>query len=133
MATTKVARTLPPASGQLLQAVYNDTAGNDIPAVYNEGNAGGWKSTHFSASTAGTTVLTGAGWVRRIHVPGTGGTLGAITIYDNTAASGRIIFGPTTPTAGQIIDLQRRVAIGIEVVAASATVWDLDWDQDATF
>lgn len=132
MATTKVARTLPPGTGTVIQAVYNDTAGNDIPSVYNEGNAGGWKVNRISTATS-TTVLTGAGWLRKLHIPGTGGTLGNITVYDNTSATGTPIYGPTTPSAGAIIDIQRRVSTGIFVVTASATTVDVAYDQDATF
>lgn len=132
MATTKVSRSIPPATGALAQAVYNDTVGNDIPSSYNEGNAGGWKFAHISTATT-TLVLTGAGWLRKIHVPGTGGTPGNITIYDALTATGNPIYGPTTPSAGQIIDIQRRVGTGITVVTAAATVCDVAYDQDATF
>lgn len=70
--------------------------------------------------TATTTVLkTGDGHVNNLIA--VGGTMGSVTVYDNTAASGTILFGPATPTAGGFILKDIEFSIGLTVVTAAAT------------
>ena len=70
--------------------------------------------------TATTTVLkTGDGHVNNLIA--VGGTMGAVTIYDNTSASGTILFGPATPTAGGFIVKDIEFSTGLTVVTAAAT------------
>lgn len=111
-----------PLGGSVTQEVISDGSGNIRPLQYNESNSGG--SRYAAISTATTTVVSNSpGRLCRIHVPGTGGTPGNITIYDNASAgSGQVLYGPTTPSAGQIIDIQAPVQSGITVVTASAMV-----------
>lgn len=111
------------------QASYQDGSSNNRPAQYNESNSGG--SQKFKFSTAITqAAFTAPCRACRLHIPGTGGTLGAITIHDNAAGdtSGDVLFGPTTPSAGQIFDLQIPCALGISITTASATVGFLTFD-----
>lgn len=66
-----------------------------------------------------TTVKSGAGHLN--HLIAVGGTMGNVTIYDNTAASGTVLFGPATPTAGGVIVADIEFAVGLTVVTAAAT------------
>ena len=66
-----------------------------------------------------TTVKTGEGLVH--HLIAVGGTMGAVTIYDNTSAAGAVLFGPATPTAGGIIVADLPFGIGLTIVTAAAT------------
>ena len=74
-----------------------------------------------SITTATTTVVkSGPGWFQGCKV--FGGTLGNITIYDNTAASGAVIVAAFTPTAsGDLFPLNTSFSVGLTVVTASAT------------
>lgn len=109
-----------PLGSAVTQRTLADAGGNIRPLQYNESNSGG--SAYVAISTATTTtVLSAPGRLCRVHVPGTGGTLGDVTIYDNTAGSGTAIYGPTSPSAGDVIDLQIPVQTGITVVTAAAT------------
>ncbi|MGH2365974.1 MAG: hypothetical protein ACRDGF_10195 [Chloroflexota bacterium] len=77
---------------------------------------------HASVSTAGTTVVkASAGRLARLMVLGNGGTLGTVTVHDSLDTSGPIVYGPTTPSAGDVIELQIPCASGITVVTAAAT------------
>jgi hypothetical protein len=108
-----------PVAGAITTPVLTGAA-NKTPVTHNASNSGG--RAYAAISTATTTlVLTGAGRLCRIHVPGTGGTLGNVTVYDSLTATGTVLFGPTSPSAGQIIDLQIPVGTGITVVTAAAT------------
>lgn len=75
--------------------------------------------------TATTTVVkTGAGQLHQIIV--LGGTLGAITVYDNTAASGAVIAQTFTPVAmtgsgPQVYTFDVSFGVGLTVVTAAAT------------
>lgn len=75
-------------------------------------------------STATTTVVkSGVGVLRSCQV--LGGTLGAITVYDNTAASGTVIAPAFTPTAtvpGTQILPDIRFSVGLTIVTAAATI-----------
>lgn len=76
-------------------------------------------------STATTTVVkTGAGQLHQIIV--VGGTLGAITVFDNTAASGAQIVPAFTPVAmtgsgPQVYTLDVSFGVGLTVLTAAAT------------
>jgi len=72
----------------------------------------------------------GGGRVHRLHVPGAGGTLGNVKILDSadpTGASGTVLFGPTTPAAGSIVDLQLPCKLGILVQSPAAMVYALTY------
>ena len=109
-----------PLGASVTQRTLADAGGNIRPLQYNESNSGGSQYAAISTATT-TTVLSAPGRLCRIHVPGTGGTLGNVTVYDNTSGSGTAIYGPTSPSAGDIIDLQLPVQTGITVVTAAAT------------
>lgn len=67
--------------------------------------------------TATTTTLNGK-HVNNLQC--VGGTVGTVTIYDNVAASGIIVWGPGSPVAGARILENVDFAIGITIVTASA-------------
>lgn len=75
-------------------------------------------------TTATTTVIkSGAGFVHTINI--LGGTLGAITVYDNTTGSGTTIIPTITPTATlpcPPIILDESFGTGLTIVTAAATV-----------
>jgi hypothetical protein len=74
-----------------------------------------------SISTATTTVVkSGAGVVRKIMV--LGGTLGNVTIYDNTAASGTVIVPTFTPAVGQFLIEDIAFTTGLTILTAAATI-----------
>ncbi|MCR4301936.1 MAG: hypothetical protein NUV51_10025 [Sulfuricaulis sp.] len=50
-----------------------------------------------------------------------GGTLGTLTIYDNTAASGTVIGAITAPSGGQVFWFNARTKVGLSIQAAAAT------------
>ncbi|HEU0169060.1 MAG TPA: hypothetical protein VFS62_14880 [Chloroflexota bacterium] len=67
---------------------------------------------------ANSTFKRGGGRVHRIHVPGAGGTPGNVKLIDTsdpTGASGVVLFGPTTPAAGSITDVQLPFKAGLLV------------------
>lgn len=67
-----------------------------------------------------TTVKSGPGWFQGCHVMG--GTLGNVTIYDNTAASGAVIVAAFTPTsANDLKIINASFSVGLTVVTAAAT------------
>lgn len=77
--------------------------------------------SYAAISTAVTTVVkSGAGFVHAINV--LGGTLGAITVYDNTSASGTTIWPTFTPLAAQPWIIDASFGTGLTVVTAAATV-----------
>ena len=61
----------------------------------------------------------GGGRIHRIHVPGTGGTPGAVKVLDSADPTGAAplatLFGPTTPAAGSITDVQAPCRAGMLV------------------
>lgn len=68
----------------------------------------------------------GGGRVHRLHVPGTGGTPGNVKILDTAdplGAAGITLFGPTTPAAGSILDLQLPCKLGILIQSPAAMVY----------
>ncbi len=80
--------------------------------------------TSASYSAAGTnTIKTGSGFIQTLTI--LGGTLGAITVYDNTAGSGTAILPTFTPTAAvpcPSIDVYSTFSTGLTIVTAAATV-----------
>lgn len=66
-----------------------------------------------------TTIKSAPGHIN--HLIAVGGTMGNVTIYDNTEASGTVLFGPATPTAGGVIVADIEFAVGLTVVTAAAT------------
>jgi len=93
------------------------TAGEDVDADVMKTETRGAAVNILTATT--TTVKTGAGHLN--HLIAVGGTMGNVTIYDNTAASGTVLFGPATPTAGGVIVADIEFAVGLTVVTAAAT------------
>ncbi|MFI5267730.1 MAG: hypothetical protein ACHQ7M_10180 [Chloroflexota bacterium] len=69
----------------------------------------------------------GAGRIHRIHVPGSGGTPGAAKVLDSADPTGAsplaTVFGPTTPAAGSITDLQIPCKLGILVQSPASMVY----------
>lgn len=129
MALTEVDQTIPiPTS--VVQKTRSDGT-RIMPVQLTDNVGGGSKKTYISTATT-TTVLTGGGWLKKIIVPGAGGTLGNVTVYDALTATGNPIWGPTSPSAGQILELQIRCDTGITVVTASATTLWAHYDADAS-
>lgn len=70
-----------------------------------------------------TTIKTGSGVVHSVSI--VGGTLGAITAYDNTSGSGTTILPTFTPTATlpcPPIILDAKFSTGLTIVTAAATI-----------
>ena len=98
---------------RLLETLAGEDVVNDVQKVETRGSA-------VNILTATTTVIKSApGHVNRLIA--VGGTMGNVTIYDNTAASGTVLFGPATPTAGGTIVENIDFSIGLTVVTAAAT------------
>jgi hypothetical protein len=80
--------------------------------------------SYAAISTAATTVIkSGSGFIHTISI--VGGTLGAITVYDNTAGSGTTILPTFTPTATlpcPPIPLDVQFSTGLTIVTAAATI-----------
>lgn len=77
--------------------------------------------TNFNISTATTTtVKSGAGYIDEIIV--VGGTLGNVTIYDNTAGSGTVLCPTVTPVQNGVLLKHVTFSTGLTIVTASATV-----------
>ncbi len=118
-----------PIPGSVLQKLYEDVSNIVRAATYNESYSGG---RQYVVITGPATTLVSAvpGRLCRIHVPGTGGTLGNLTVYDNSAGtgSGPIMYGPTTPSTSAIIDIQMPCANGITVVSGSPTTFIVTWE-----
>lgn len=70
--------------------------------------------------TATTTVVKSSpGHLNSLFV--VGGTMGNVTIYDNTAASGTVLWGPGTPAAGARIAENIEFSVGLTIVTAAAS------------
>lgn len=85
--------------------------------------------TYTIITTAATTVVfSGAGRIKELNV--LGGTLGAVTVYNNVAASGTDVPVPTvTPAVGQVLGRDLNLTIGATVVTAAATLLQVVWEQ----
>jgi hypothetical protein len=108
-------------NGNLLTSAGTAAAGED---VINDVQKVEQRYTYTTITTATTTLVkTGVGLVHTISI--LGGTLGAITVYDNTAASGTTILPTFTPTAAlpcPPIILDESFTVGLTVVTAAATI-----------
>ena len=106
------------ADGNLMVALGHTLAGeavaDDVLKVEQRGY-------YTSITTAATTVVkSGPGWFQGCKV--LGGTLGNVTIYDNTGASGAVIAAAFTPTSsGDLFPLNTSFSVGLTVVTAAAT------------
>lgn len=80
-------------------------------------------------TTAATTVIkNGSGQLHSINI--VGGTLGAITVYDNTTGSGTTILPTFTPTATlpcPAIILDEKFSTGLTIVTAAATILNVSF------
>ena len=92
-------------------------AGEDVAADVVKTETRGSAVNILTATT--TTIKSAAGHIN--HLIAVGGTMGNVTIYDNTAASGTVLFGPATPTAGGVIVADIEFSVGLTVVTAAAT------------
>ena len=83
-------------------------------------------SNHTNIKTATTTtVKASAGRLAGVVV--NGGTMGSVTIYDNSAGSGTKIATVAAPLAGMVLPYGCRVTTGITVVTAAATNLTVIW------
>lgn len=105
------------ASGNTKQSLGTTIAGEDIPAdvtkVENRNNA-----TYISTATT-TVCKTGTGLLHTLTV--TGGTAGTIIGYDNTAASGTILFSFDSTNALATYTFDVSFAIGLTIITSAAT------------
>ena len=92
-------------------------AGEDVAADVVKTETRGSAVNILTATT--TTIKSAPGHIN--HLIAVGGTMGNVTIYDNTAASGTVLFGPATPTAGGVIVVDIEFSVGLTVVTAAAT------------
>ncbi len=72
------------------------------------------------SAAATTNVKTGTGYLDSLVC--VGGTLGAVTVYDNTVASGTVLCPTVTPVAGGILLRHITFSVGLTIVTAAATV-----------
>jgi hypothetical protein len=124
--------TLPPGASGI--NIYGRTAGSEIllarnatgqlePGTFVDQGQALDGQAQVPASSA---YKRGAGRVHRIHVPGSGGTPGAVKVLDSADPTGAsplaTVFGPTTPAAGSITDLQVPCKLGILVQVPASMV-----------
>mgnify|MGYP007100058916 CR=1 FL=1 len=77
--------------------------------------------SNFNISTATTTtVFSGQGFLHELIC--VGGTLGNVTVYDNTAASGTVLCPAAQPAQGAVILRDISISVGLTIVTAAATV-----------
>jgi hypothetical protein len=113
--------------GQITAQTETDSAGNAkaTEATQFDPNNHGIKAfppnstTHPRITSATTTVVRAVPCWARIRVQN--GTMGAVTIYDNTAASGQIDFTGTPAAKDVIFGEWTRFDIGVTIVTAAAT------------
>lgn len=104
-------------SGNLKVTQGTTEAGEDVSNDVIKTETRGSAVNILTATT--TTIKSAPGHIN--HLIAVGGTMGNVTIYDNTAASGTVLFGPATPTAGGVIVADIEFAVGLTVVTAAAT------------
>ena len=103
--------------GNLKETLGTTIAGEDIP---NDVTKVEFRNNGTYISTATTTVVkTGAGLLHTIVVQG--GTTGTIIGYDNTAASGTILFSFDTTVALATYTFDVSFAVGLTVVTSANT------------
>lgn len=106
------------AYGTVVRPIDSFTkAGEDVSNDVHKIETRGAAVNILTATT--TTIKSGPGHLN--HLIAVGGTMGNVTIYDNTAASGTVLFGPATPTAGGVIIADIEFSVGLTVVTAAAT------------
>ena len=73
-------------------------------------------------ATATTTIInaTGKGG-GLVAIVVNGGTMGAITVYDNGAASGTLVATVAVPVAGWVLPYSCKLTTGLTIVTAAAT------------
>jgi hypothetical protein len=77
------------------------------------------RGTPINILTATTTVVkSGPGHLNNLIA--VGGTMGNVTVYDNTAASGTVLWGPGTPAAGARILENIEYSVGLTIMTAAA-------------
>ena len=106
-----------PEGEQLVYKSRNDPGDdstNDVVKTEYQGMA----ATISTATT--TTVKASAGRIRKIRA--VGGTMGTVTIYDNTAGSGTEIVPVVTPAQGDILVEDYTFTQGLTIVTGAATV-----------
>lgn len=86
----------------------------------------GYYSTNITTA-ATTTVIAFPGIIHEIEV--LGGTLGNVTVYDSTSASGTVIAAAFTPVQGQIFAKDVNCATGCTIVTAAATSLLITWKE----
>lgn len=105
-------------SGNLLTSMGATIAGEDLTNDVLKVRIPG---SYFQISSATTTVVKAtAGYINSIIC--VGGTLGAVTVYDNTAASGAVIVPTVTPVAGGVLIKNVSFSTGLTILTAAATV-----------
>lgn len=79
------------------------------------------------SSATTTTIKTGSGMLASITI--LGGTMGAITVYDNTAGSGTTICPAFTPAASSMetLTFNCNFKTGLTIVTAAATVLQVSY------
>jgi hypothetical protein len=93
---------------------------NDAITTYPLGH-----STTIITTATTTTIKTGAGVILAVYV--LGGTLGAVTGYDNTAGSGTVNIPTITPIVGQRLAHDEQFSTGYTIVTAAATILKVVW------
>lgn len=76
-------------------------------------SVGGQFRTFIASGASTTTVKTGAGRICRISITTVG--TGILTVFDNTAASGNILYNTTASQAVGVYDIQLPAEVGITV------------------
>ena len=92
-------------------------AGEDVTADVQKVETRGANINILTATTS--VVKSGPGHLNSLFA--VGGTMGNVTIYDNTAASGTVLWGPGTPAAGARIAENIEFAVGLTIVTAAAS------------
>ena len=84
----------------------------------------GYSSTYIATATT-TTVATGRGMLHAINITET--AAGAITVYDNTAASGTILAVFKASIAENSFVLDLTFSTGLTIVTAGASKLTVSW------
>jgi hypothetical protein len=105
-------------TGALKVSLASLIAGEDLAVgVMKTEKRGGYVSINSAATTL---VKTGPGHINSLRV--IGGTLGAVTVYDNTAASGTAIVPTVTPAAAGLLIEDVDFNTGCTILTAAATI-----------
>ena len=112
--------------GTDLRAISTDASGNVNVNVKTTVTTRSGSTTVYITTATTTDVKSGAGTVGSITNGGSA-TSGTITIYDNTAGSGNVLWAGTL-TAGQVLALNMPVQTGITVVTAAADTLALSYE-----